>query len=175
MTSKLIKSALLGGLVAFLWVSLSWMVLPWHKNTIGYFKDDEAVRACLLENISSMDKAVYSLPSMHQGKKDAGGPRALIALSPKGGKFSPIKLLKEFGLDAVVSLLIAYLLLQSKANSYKARLGLIAVIALALSLWANLPDSNWWGFANNYIAIGILDSFITVMLAGLVIAKFAKN
>jgi len=174
MTSKLIKSALLGGLAAFLWVSLSWMVLPWHKNSIGYFKDDEAVRACLLENITSMDKVVYSLPAMHQGKKDKGGPRALIALSPKGGKFSPIKLLKEYCLDSVLALIMAYLVIQAKQDTYTKRLKFIAAIALVASLWANIPNWNWWGFAVDYTLVGIADGFLTLFIAGLVIAKTTK-
>ncbi len=174
MTSKLIKSALLGGLAAFLWVSLSWMVLPWHKNTIGYFKDDEAVRACLLENVSSMNKTVYSLPAMHQSKKDKGGPRALIALSPKGGKFSPIKLLKEFCLDAILSMFIACLVLKANLDTYSKRLRFIAGIGLIAALWANIPNWNWWGFALDYTLVGIADGFLTIFIAGLVIAKIAK-
>ncbi len=171
---NIFKTSLVAGLAVFIWVNISWMQLPWHGQTIHSFKDDQLVQLALLQNIDSNVPGVYALPAMH---KCGGveGPSALVALTPKGQKFSPVKLVNELLLDIAVAFLITWLLLQTNLSGYVERLKFVLVAGLAIALAAYLPNLNWWGFGLDYITVGILDSLISSLIAGLVIAKMAKK
>ncbi len=170
---NLIKTSLVAGIAVFAWVNISWMVLPWHSQTIHSFKDDQSIQAALLENIDSQKPGIYSVPAMHDCKA-VEGPSALVALTPKGQHFSPVKLVNELLLDIAITFLLTWLLLQTTLISYFDRLKFVLVVGLAIALASYIPYLNWWGFGLDYIAIGILDSLISALIAGLVIAKLAK-
>src|SRR5438094_493640 len=56
---QLLLSSIVGGLIAFAWLSVSWMMLPWHKA--ARFTDDTEVAAVLKRNAPS--HAVYLVPN----------------------------------------------------------------------------------------------------------------
>ncbi len=171
--TNLIKTSVVAGIVVFAWVNISWMLLPWHGQTIHAFKNDQSVQSVLLENIDSEKPGIYSVPAMHDCKA-VEGPSALIALTPEGQHFSPVKLVNELLLDIAIAFLITWLLLQTNITGYFNRLKFVLVIGLAIALASYIPYLNWWGFGLDYITIGILDSLISALIAGLVIAKLAK-
>ena len=64
-----IKGTIVGGIIAFIWGAVSWMVLPWHMNTMEHFKSDSSVQATILRNAPK--SGVYVIPNPHEFKKDA--------------------------------------------------------------------------------------------------------
>ena len=70
---KLVKGALIGGAILFLWGMVSWMLIPWHSATLLKFTNECEV-ACTLQN-NTPKSGVYMLP-YHMGKKDCKNEKA---------------------------------------------------------------------------------------------------
>lgn len=56
---KIVASGVAAGLVAFVWASLSWMVLPWHMAQFQHFKDNQQVAQVLTENTKGSGLYVF--------------------------------------------------------------------------------------------------------------------
>ena len=56
----LIKGALIGGLVAFIWTNVSWMVLPWHMATISGLSNEAPIAEFLKTYVTEI--GLYILP-----------------------------------------------------------------------------------------------------------------
>ena len=188
MLKSLVLGAILGGLVAFLWSSLSWEVLGWHERTMLNFKNDDEVSAVIASH--SVEDGTYLLPGAQltasmtaEEKKQSQavlmqkmqkGPIMVAALRRSGfGSFSRALVIQLLSLMAA-AFLLTWLLLQTGGLSYARRVIFLAVAGLAASVIVDLPNWNWWGFSGAYTAVNLADSTITWMLAGLVIAKVAR-
>lgn len=157
-----------------IWVTVSWMVLPFHKATIKSFSDDIQVQLTVLKNISSNKKAVYALPTMHSGKTGPG-PSAFIALSPKGQSFSWEKIAFDIVNNIITAFLVGFLVMFSGIKGFNNKVFFTTVIALVVASMSTLPMINWWGIAIDYAAVEIFDLIIMSLVLGLVLAKFTKN
>lgn len=71
MTRSLALGAVLGGLVAFGWSAVSWMVLPWHDTSMKSFADEAAVAQGLLDNAPS--GGMFMLPGLPPGYERMSG------------------------------------------------------------------------------------------------------
>lgn len=177
MSKSLIKGGLLGGLVLFVWSSLSWTVIPWHEATLKKFTGDEAITKAIME--AAPEKGIYYLPS--QGteeelwKKMETGPVAFAAIRPGSQTLGMGPLMGlQFVIQILVSSLLTWMLLQTKADlSYMKRVLFVAVATFMAGVMVHLPNWNWWEFSTSYTLVNIIDQFVSGLLAGLVIAKVA--
>ncbi len=64
---KILLSALLGGIVLFLWGFISHEVLPLYKNSLVQFKSEEAVTQAIVANAPA--PGVYFMPYVPQEAK----------------------------------------------------------------------------------------------------------
>jgi hypothetical protein len=179
-------AAFVAGFLCLYWSNVSWMILPWHKTTIHSFKNDQVVQTAILENISSSGKAVYALPAFHGKKEAPKSPqlinedgtilRAFVAVVPQAPNgFSPIKLAYEFGYDFLIALLIAFLISWANLVSFGSILAFTLVIGFISSVSTNLPNWNWWGFASDYVLVGMADGMVYSLIIGLVLALMLKK
>ena len=171
--SKLIKASLLAGFLVHLWVTASWMALPFHKATVNSFNDDTQIQLALLKGISSGKPGVYALPAMHQGK--SSGPSAFIALTPAGQTFSWKKVAFDLGNNILTAFLIGILLMLSGITGFKDKVKFSAITGLVVVSMSTLPSVNWWGVALDYAAVETLDLLVSSLIFGLVLAKFTEN
>jgi hypothetical protein len=188
MMKSLLLGTLLGGVVAFIWSSVSWEVLPWHEQGIYSFQNDEKVSAVIASH--STRSGNYILPGRPpmegmtpEQKKAAEGTQMarmqrgpmMFAAVRRGGFGSFAKgLIAQFLILAAGAFLLTWLVLQTSGLSYGKRVVFLAVVGLAASVVSDLPNSNWWGFSGAYTAVMVADSTLTWLLAGVVIAKVAK-
>jgi hypothetical protein len=172
--TKLLEASLIAGFAVFVWVNISWMVLPWHAQTVHSFKDDKAVQLALAMNINSSQPGIYSVPAMHKCNA-VEGPSALVALTPMGQHFSPVKLIVELLLNISISFLVTWLLLQTNITAYFEKVKFVLVAGLSMTLITYVPLWNWWGFALDYVAVGCLDMLISSLIAALLIAKLTES
>ena len=188
MLRSLVLGTILGGLVAFVWSSVSWELLGWHEKTLVSFQNDDEV-SVLIASHAPKD-GTYILPGMpptegmtaeqQKAAKAAlmermqKGPIMIAALR-RGGFGSSARglIIQVLSLMAAASLL-TWLLLQTSGLSYRRRVMFIAISGLTASVIVDLPNWNWWGFSGVYTAVNLIDVTITWLLAGLVIAKIAK-
>ncbi|MEX0962257.1 MAG: hypothetical protein WDZ28_05330 [Simkaniaceae bacterium] len=189
MFSGIIKGAIIGAIIAFIWGFVSWMVLPWHEMSLKGFKNDGFVSWVIKEN--SPKHGIYVSPYIDFSKKMSKdekskawdkitkkkeeGPVVFAAVLPngiKGGMTSNllINLLTQF----VSAGLISYLLLKSNCSSYLGKVFFIGIIALIAAILVNIPYWNWWYFPTKYTIVNMADLIVTWLLAGLCMAPFVK-
>jgi hypothetical protein len=189
MTKSLVLGTVLGGLMAFLWSSVSWELLGWHEKGMLSFQNEDDVSAMIALHTSK--DGIYLLPSAPpsegmttEQKKQAqaattakmqSGPIMFAAVRRGGfGSFGRALIIQLLSLLAA-ALLLTWLLLQTCNLTYARKVAFLAVVGLAASVIADLPNWNWWGFSGTYTAVNLADSTITWLFAGLVIAKVAKR
>lgn len=188
MTKSLVWGTILGGLMAFVWSSISWELLGWHEKGMLAFQKEDEVSAMIALHTSK--DGIYLLPSMPttegmtaEQKKQAqaatiakmqSGPIMFAAVRRGGfGSYARGLIIQLLSLMAA-AFLLTWLLLQTCGLSYARKVAFLAVVGLAASVIVDLPNWNWWGFSGSYTAVNLIDSTLTWLIAGLVIAKVAK-
>lgn len=188
MLKSLVLGTILGGLVAFVWSSISWEVLPWHEKPILSFQNDEEVSAVIRSH--TVKSGVYILPggptmeSMTSEQKKAAqatlmekmqkGPVMFAAVRREGfGSYTKGLVIQLLSLMAA-AFLLTWLALQTSGLSYGKRVLFLGVVGLAAGVITELPNWNWWGFSGSYTLVMIADATLTWLIAGLVIAKVAR-
>jgi hypothetical protein len=170
MMKKLLLGAILGGLTAFLWSSVSWELIGWHEKAMFSFPNEDAVAAAI--SSPPLQSGVYLLPS--DVDKMQKGPIMFAAVRSVGFGSFPRALSIQLLSLMLAAFLLTWLLLQTTGLSYARRVSFLAVAGLAASVIVDLPNWNWWGFSGVYTAVNLADFTLTWLLAGLVIAKVAK-
>ncbi len=179
----LIKGAFFGGIIAFVWMNISWMVLPWHQKTIATLPDDEPVAESLRMHVPA--NGLYILPWTSDHSKEAmaafnekmdRGPFAFMVVYPNGIKMNMTQMML-YGLlfNIVVALILTWLLTKTKGLSYIQKIGFVKVAALAGAMVILVPNLIWWHFPMAYTLITFIDTAITWGLAGLAIGKVVKD
>jgi len=94
----LLKGAVIGGLIAFTWTNVSWMVLPWHHMTISTLPNEAPIAESLKNNVT--ESGLYILPWTKEKTQEAyedgfqkmeKGPYAYMVVHPDGIKKSMAK------------------------------------------------------------------------------------
>jgi hypothetical protein len=187
-TKSLILGTILGGLMAFLWSSVSWEIIGWHEKTMVGFQNEDEVSAVIAAHATR--DGTYMLPSVPptagmtpEQKKSAlavlmqkmqTGPIMVAALRRGGfGSYGRGLIVQLLSLMAA-AFLLTWLLLQTTGLSYARRVAFLATAGLAASVIVDLPNWNWWGFSGAYTFVNLADSMLTWLIAGLVIARVAK-
>ena len=181
MGKGLALGTLLGGIIVFVWMMVSWMVLPWHCTAMNQFKDEAAVAAVVMENTE--EDGVYVLPSMcgpgsmeEHMAATRKGPVMFAAVRKYGADMeSPAPYIIGFIITLLSAFLITYLWMFSGGTGYWRGVGFFTLVGLVVGVVGGLPNWNWWGFSIEYVGVEILDSVIAWFLAGLVISGVAKR
>ena len=165
----LFKGALVGGLMMFLYFSASWMLLPWHKNTLMSFKNEKAVAATIAGNVNK--SGIYVLPNMKTVKEETK-PFAFVAVSVKGvdAKTMKAQLYKQLIFCLFAGLLLTKLLKKSCGGGC-CPVMFSVLLGLMLASFHHLPNMVWYQFPWKYTLVGMLDDILATTLAGIFIAK----
>ena len=188
MRKSLLLGTILGGLVAFLWTSVSWEVLPWHEKALLSFQDEDGVASAIASHTTQ--SGTYLLPGgplqegLNADQKKAAqaaqmekmqkGPIMIAAVRRDGFGSYPKGIAIQFLSLVAAAFLLTWLLLQTNGLSYVQRVLFLGVVGLAAGLISDLPNWNWWGFSGVYTAVNVADFTLTWLIAGLVIAKVAN-
>ena len=190
MAKRIVLGGVLGGIVLFLWQSVSHLVLPLGDVGIKRIGNEDAVIAALRENISQPGfyffPAADTPPGMSKEQKQEAmrkaeekyrtGPNGILIYHPRGGEaLSPKQLLTQLGVDIVALLVGAFLLAQASGLAgFGARVLFVALLGLLPTLVVNLPYWNWYGFPADYTLAQLADHVIGFFVAGLVLAGLVK-
>ncbi len=190
MDKKILKCAIVGGLVVFIWGLISWMVLPWHSNTFKQFQNENEVYEAIRDNAS--ESGVYILPNMYVYKDGMSqsdvkrqmsdqhhmmskGPVMFASISVEGMKGVSLKpFVTSLIIQIVGAGIITWMLLQSKFSAYRKQVIFVTIVGFLVGLLGLLPAWNWWGFSGAYTFTCFADLLIGWFLAGLAIGKVIK-
>ncbi len=179
MKKSMMKGALWGGVIVFLWGTISWMILPWHGMTINKFHN-EGPLAFLIEQ-SAPHSGVYALPypwitegtSKEEIKEEMEqGPLVFAAVRKEGMGNSFKAIVLSLLADIIAAFFIMWLLLKTRGLIYAQRVGFITMVGLVVALLGNFPNWNWWGFSNSYTLVAMLDVVVAWFFASLAMARY---
>ena len=170
-----VKAALAGGGVLFLWGVVYWMALPWHEGVFGQFRDEDAVASVLTQNAPQSGIYVYPGGQDEEGiEKMARGPIAFVAFHDAGMASLVRPLLTQLGIQVLAAFLISLLLARVGDTSYWGRVGFVVLLLLTAGVLCHLPNWNWWHFSTGYILTVFVDLLAGGFLAALVMARIIR-
>jgi hypothetical protein len=187
MSKTLLKAAVLGGLIVFVWGMFSWMIFPWHQSCLKKFTHESEVASVIRDNAPV--SGVYVLPDtfaynehtshaeMARGKEMMErGPFMFATVRSNGmGKMTLRPFIFSLIIQIIGALIVTWMLMQTKGLIFWKQVRFITLFGLGVAILGELPDWNWWGFSCAYVCINIADLVIGWFLAGLGIAKVLKR
>lgn len=175
MTRSVFLSSLVGGVIAFVWGFISWVIIPWHAATLKHFNDSEAVCAALSQNASEDGVYIYH-PMENQYSQDDNMPFVFASINRMhASQKQTMPMIRSFITLVVAAFLISWVLVHAKSRRYWDLVTYSAVIGLIIGILAYVPLWNWWGIAGSFTMVGVIDTVITWFLAGLGMAKFIER
>lgn len=181
MGKKIFWGTLIGGVIAWIWLAISWTVLPWHCSVMQSFDDETDVASVIVDN--TPHNGLYVLPKFCKdnhpsldGEEFDKGPVMFAAIQPFGAKFpSFVPYLISFLLQWFGAFLIFLVLLQARRLHYGSKVAMATLIGIIIGFLGHFPAWVWWGFPFPFVFVELCDSAIAWFAAGLFMAAFAKG
>ncbi len=180
---KLLISALVAALIAFVFQALSWMALPIHKHSLKYTPKQDEILAAL----EGLEDGYYMVPyfdpdntTMEEQQalqlEMAGKPWALINYNEAWRTSMGKNMGFGFLLNLVAALLAAFVLSLAvdKVNGFFGRWFVVLCFALFAIFQPVLAMANWWSMPAHYLTGDVLDLLIAWGLAGSWMAHYQR-
>jgi hypothetical protein len=189
MQKKLILSAVLGGVLLFVWGFISHGLLSWYESQMRTFTNQNDVESAIVAGVSgsgfyylpNLTPEQQGLPAEERKAAEAAlmerwerGPVAVTFVRIGPGASYPTRLVIQFFIGVLASLLVAWLLLQAGIASYGGRIAFVIGIALVAVIWGKLPDWNWYEVPMMWTLVGAVDSIIAFGLLGALLGRIAR-
>ncbi len=183
---KILLTAILGGIVMFIWTSIAHMALPLGEAGIREIPNESAVLSAMQTNIGEQT-GLYIFPGpgvgknatreekneamKHMAEKMAANPSGILMYHAPGRPFAIGKWLGiEFGTELLEAILVVFLLAQTRIVSFAGRVGSVLVVGILAAITTNVSYWNWYGFPGAYTASYMLIQIIGFLLVGVVAA-----
>ena len=165
-----------GGLVAFIWSSISWMAIPWHQPTMRVFQNETHVGRTIKE--AAPTPGIYTYPGWTDDDADMRnkhdeGPYVFASVVPAGVGSEMSGMMLGGLLISMVGAAFLMTLMQLSPRATSLRVGVVA--ALFIGVVPALMNWNWWHFPIGFTVVGAVDCFISWTLAVLVMRKIAAG
>jgi hypothetical protein len=114
------------------------------------------------------------MKQMHQ--RIAANPSGLLMYHPPGRQFAFGKSLAvEFSTEVLQSILVIWLLAQTRIGSFVGRVGFVLIAGILAAITTNVSFWNWYGFPGVYIASYILIEIVGFVLVGVTAALLLRK
>ena len=188
---RILLSGVLGGIVMFLWTSIAHMALPLGEAGINEIPNELAVLNAMQSGMG--DKTgLYIFPGLGVGKnatreekseamkqmhqRIAANPSGLLMYHPPGRQFAFGKSLAvEFSTEVLQSILVIWLLAQTRIGSFAGRVGFVLIAGILAAITTNVSFWNWYGFPGVYIASYIVIEIVGFVLVGVTAALLLRK
>lgn len=191
MTKRVLVAGLLGGIAMFAWTSLAHMVLPLGDAGIKEIPNEGGVLSAMHASLGETP-GFYFFPgaglgpdaTMQQkraamdqyGQKLAANPSGILIYHPAGATpMTAGQLGTEFLTELIESLLVVFLLAQTRLTSFASKLGFVIVAGGLATIATNVSYWNWYGFPATYTAAYMTTGIVGFLCAGLVAAAVMKE
>ena len=190
---KILLAGILGGIVMFIWTSIAHMFLPLGETGIREIPNEAAVLDAMKTNIGE-NRGLYIFPGLglgpnptreqkneamkHTNEKLATNPSGIFMYYPPGRSFSMGKSLGiEFATELLESILVVFLLAQTRIDNFIGRIGFVFVAGILAAIATNVSYWNWYGFPKRYTVaymfIQVIGFLCVGLVAGFVLRKTA--
>ncbi len=187
---RVLLSTIIGGILVFAWSMVSWMVLPYHTQSMHQFKDETAFTKLIAEQVD--ESGVYVLPFVPGDtltkpaseqrnlwevvqNKQQQGPLVFASVALNGtGVDIKQSMLYSLALQMAGAFLISLLLCCFCCSGYFCRLATVSLVGLLVGLLGCLPYSIWWKFSLAFTLACGLDAFVGWTIAGFFMAAIVK-
>jgi hypothetical protein len=179
--NKLIVPSLITAVVVFIWMFISWTLLPWHNVDIKSIKDQ-----ALLEQMkeSLTEPGIYLYPGEPEDESNAAmqewsdqykaGPLVhFMVYNPQGAEWDmAMPMIKSFLINFIAAFIAGVLLMMTLAQnpSFWRRVIFVMMLGLFAAFVGPFVEWNWWSFPTGYSMINAIDLCVTWFIAGLVLA-----
>lgn len=174
---KTLAGIILGGILAYAWSCVSWMLLPFHMDSLNGFSNEQAVAEAIQAGAS--EPGIYILPgdmSKPEEEKMAAlenGPYMFAAVRP-GAKegYSMTRIMVRGLLATLVSAIVLGIMLAAAAPrlNYLGRVMFVTMGGIFAAIAGIYPDNIWWEFPVNFTGWVMLDLVVGWFVAGLAMA-----
>lgn len=184
---KKILASIVGGVLIFIWQSLSWTVLPIHLNSTKHTPNQDTILSVLKTNIT--EEGLYYLPSLDMSKhptseqhnefytQQTGKPWAMISYHFENPGMDPMQFVKGIIINIVSAFLVVMIITGMKINEmdlFKI-LGVTMLFPLIVTMQGVMTDVNWWNTPSHFYIGTIIDLVMGWLLAGLWFGYYLKK
>lgn len=178
---KCLKGAIVGGVIFFVWMNVSWMFIGWHQSYMKQVPNEAYLSQALKASVS--ESGLYFIPFHGKGGDQEAfknqmkkGPFAKMLLAPDGKDFNMGKMMGfGFLISCLLGGLLTCLLSFTSGLSLLQKVMFSKLAGLLGSSWFLLSDWNWWGMPCLYVVINLVDMAIAWSLMGFGIAKWVDK
>ena len=185
-TKKFMLTLIFGTLIFFIWNAVSWMILPFHANSLNNIPES-AFDAKVLQSALAED-GVYHYPGYPENdaqetvidieNKLKSGPRITMMVYKEGGStlFDPLMFLWGFLINLITVLLAYYLVSGFGVRTTKTMVLACFFIGLTVVFVSDISLVNWYMFPWDYTMANIVDRLVPFVLLGLLFGGYTfKN
>ncbi len=182
---RFILSAMVGTLILFAWNMVSWLVLPFHSNSLRNIPDSALDVMVLKEHLK--EDGVYHYPGLPEDssseswavmeEKVKTGPRITLMVYKSGetSLFSPISFLVGLVFNSLSVLLLMFIL-SNMSNRGRWRVVTVSIaVGLFVSFIKDFPQMVWYLFPLPYTLVEVADTLVATLLLGLFLGHFLFN
>jgi len=162
-------TGIVAGVIVFIWVMISWMVLPFHNNSINTFQNPEAVLTAVTTNTSGA--GIYVYPGMDSTPEEMAKEPHIVTTISLAGKNMMVCMAIGLLIQCLAGLFITSLLAKANVSNFSSKIGTVLRAVLFAGVVGLLPSWLWWGFTPSFVFLGFIDLLIGWSLAGIWIAK----
>ncbi|QDT36850.1 hypothetical protein [Stratiformator vulcanicus] len=179
---RVLVAGLVGGMVYYVWLVMTWMVLPVHDDSMQQLPGEDQFRAMVVDQ--EVETGVYFVP--FGSPEEIGDPESgfyekhqegpLFTLMVQRDGFEPMRpqiFVTGFALDVAASLIASALLWGAAGGccrSYFARVGFVLGLGLFASIVSHGAMWNWMLVPTAHTLSMAFEVAVGWLLVGLVIA-----
>jgi len=189
---RILIAGVAGAIVLFVWSSISWMVIPWHRM------EKLPAEASIAQSFrgANVERGMYWLPAIDSSIDEAAltgaektardkawqeaykqGPIALVAYRPDGS--SPLGIMKfitGFVLDFFVAAVAAILLMLAAPSlpGLPGRVIFVVLLGVYTVFGANLMNWNWMNYPLKFTLELAGDTLVASALLGVTLAVLVR-
>lgn len=169
---KLIRAAIIAGIISFAWCSFSWKVLPFHSQSHKTFRNEALVKAAVFSDAKA--SGVYTIEPSKTTLEGKGLDSAFMVLKRNNETPFWVIFIRDLARQVGIAFLLGIaILLMRRLPTNEIWLALL-VGMIAGALFVLLAYFNWWGLSALNVILEILDLFIAWSLAGPILIRMLK-
>ncbi|TVQ54249.1 MAG: hypothetical protein EA377_05915 [Phycisphaerales bacterium] len=179
--SRLLLAALIGGIIVFIWGSVSYMALPFHAQTLNTFPGERAELEEFFSRVS--ETGVYMYPGQVDAPEGAAadkreGPTVtMMVLHPQGVDTPMWASLALFLLVNCVGAFILAMMIQGMRRGGAPALACVLVgvlFAVFAIVVAYLPDAFFWHYPRERVTLSVVDILLPWTVVSVVLTIMLK-